>query len=39
MQAILWGAFIHAKTKQNREGAAAGIGYLRRYPELLFNRR
>ena len=38
-QATLQGAFILAKAKHNREVAAATIDHLRRYLELLFNRR
>jgi TetR/AcrR family transcriptional regulator, transcriptional repressor for nem operon len=36
-QATLQGAFILAKARHNREVAAACIGHLRRYLELLFN--
>jgi len=39
MQAAIQGAFILAKAKHNREAAAASIDHLRRYLELLFNRR
>jgi len=39
IQAALQGAFILAKAKHNREVAAASIGHLRRYLELLFNQR
>ena len=38
-QATLQGAFILAKAKHNREVAAACIDHLRRYLELLFNKR
>jgi TetR/AcrR family transcriptional repressor of nem operon len=38
-QATLQGAFILAKAKHNREVAAATIDHLRRYLELLFNKR
>ena len=38
-QATLQGAFILAKAKHNREVAAASINHLRRYLELLFNKR
>ena len=38
-QATIQGAFILAKAKHNREVAAASIDHLRRYLELLFNKR
>ena len=38
-QATIQGAFILAKAKHNREVAAATIDHLRRYLELLFNKR
>ncbi len=38
-QATIQGAFILAKAKHNREAAAASIDHLRRYLELLFNKR
>jgi TetR/AcrR family transcriptional repressor of nem operon len=38
-QATLQGAFILAKAKHNREVAIATIDHLRRYLELLFNKR
>jgi TetR/AcrR family transcriptional regulator, transcriptional repressor for nem operon len=39
IQAAIQGAFILAKAKHNREVAAACIDHLRRYLELLFNKR
>jgi TetR/AcrR family transcriptional repressor of nem operon len=38
MQAVLQGAFIIAKAKDNARDAAACVDHLRRYVELLFNR-
>ena len=38
-QATLQGAFILAKAKHNHEVAAASIDHLRRYLDLLFNKR
>jgi TetR/AcrR family transcriptional repressor of nem operon len=38
-QAVLQGAFILAKAKGGAEIAAASIDHLRRYVELLFNRK
>src|SRR5271170_5464386 len=38
-QATIQGAFILAKAKHNREVAVAIVDHLRRYLELLFNRR
>src|SRR5262249_26471491 len=37
-QAVLQGAFIIAKAKDNARDAAACVDHLRRYVELLFNR-
>ena len=37
-QAVLQGAFIIAKAKDNSKEAAACVDHLRRYVELLFNR-
>jgi TetR/AcrR family transcriptional regulator, transcriptional repressor for nem operon len=37
-QAVLQGAFIIAKAKDNAKDAAACVDHLRRYVELLFNR-
>jgi|SRR5580658_988130 TetR/AcrR family transcriptional repressor of nem operon len=39
MQAVLQGAYILAKAKDDAEVAAASIEHLRRYVELLFRRR